>query len=197
VETAGAQRKSSLGDFTFSLLNPTFDLSPFVCGDAESDVDMAEFLKDDALNYQGEQFANTYIFHDANNRTVAYFCISNDCLNDKGEESALWKNGVWNKFHRKQDIPNAKRIRSYPSIKIGRLGVLTEFQGTGLAYELMDFIKGYAIHEIKPACRLLLLDAVNKPRQINYYELNGFKFLLDEDANNEKRLMYFDLLKLS
>jgi len=33
----------------------------------------------------------------------------------------------------------------------------------------MDFIKGYSIMELKPACRLLLLDAYNKPKQIKYY----------------------------
>lgn len=60
----------------------------------------------------------------------------------------------------------------------------------------MDFIKGFAVSDIKPACRLLLIDAYNKPRQINYYEVNGFQFLFDEDAKREKRIMYFDLQKL-
>ncbi len=61
----------------------------------------------------------------------------------------------------------------------------------------MDFIKGYAILELKPACRLILLDAVNLPRQITYYDRNEFKFLLDEDEANPKRVMYYDMKKFS
>jgi GNAT superfamily N-acetyltransferase len=181
---------SSLSDFEFSKLSSEFDLSTFHCGDENYASDIAGFLKDDAANYCDEHMANTYVFHIGKD-VHAYFCLSNDCLNDQGYE-----NTIWNRFHRKQGIPNGKRIRQYPSIKIGRLGVHTKYHRSGIAYELMDFIKGFAVFELKPACRLLLLDAVNQPRQIKYYERNGFKFLLDSDANNDKRLMFFDLRKL-
>jgi len=60
----------------------------------------------------------------------------------------------------------------------------------------MDFIKGYSLLEHKPACRLLLLDAYNKERQISFYKKNDFGFVLDNDENDEKRLMYFDLERL-
>jgi hypothetical protein len=60
----------------------------------------------------------------------------------------------------------------------------------------MDFIKGWVITDHKPACRLLILDAINKPKQIKYYERNDFKPLLDDDTNSKTRIMYYDLLKL-
>jgi GNAT superfamily N-acetyltransferase len=129
------------------------------------------------------------------NKIIAFFSISNDCLNDLGDGKG-YSNKIWNRFHRKVDIPNHKRIRHYPAIKIGRLGVCNEYQKTGLAYELMDFIKGWIIIGLKAACRLLLLDAYNKPRQISYYQNNGFKFLLDDDVNDKNRIMYFDLTPL-
>ena len=174
-----------LEDFVLSPLTSDFDLRKFDCGNS----DINEFLKEDALNYQQHHLANTFLFCNDLSEVVAFFCISNDCLNKKLE------NGIWNKFHRKQSIPNDKRIRQYPAIKIGRLGVDKKFQKSGIAYELMDFIKGYAILDLKPACRLLLLDAYNQPRQLNYYDKNGFIFLHENDLEEPTRIMYFDMKK--
>jgi GNAT superfamily N-acetyltransferase len=181
-----------LSDFIFKPLTESLDVSLFSCGDDNDDVDISNFLKEDALNYQRDNMANTYLFVDEKDIIAAYFSISNDCLNDLGVEENL-QNKIWNKFHKKAKIPNHKRIRSYPAIKIGRLGVAKHCQCTGLAYELMDFIKVYSITDIKPACRLLTLDAYNKERQIKYYKKNGFDFLKETDANESKRAMFFNL----
>ena len=162
-------------------------MAEFDCGDS----DINEFLKQDALNYQQERMANTYVFH-RNKVVIAFFSILNDCLHDKGYEKY-----VWNVFHRKRKIPNSKRFKQYPAIKIGRLGVSVHFQQSGIAYELMDFIKGYSILEQKPACRLLILDAYNQPKQLNYYTKNDFIFLDDSATAGKTRLMYYDLIQLS
>jgi len=177
-------------DFNFSPLNQTDNLSSFDCGSQ----DITDFLKEDARFYQAESLANTYIFWDSDKTVAAFFSISNDCLS-KGSGD-FFTNNVWNRFHRYVDLPNAKRIRQYPAVLVGRLGVQKKYHGTGIAYQLMDFIKGYAVEDCKPACRLLLLDAVNKPKQIAYYERNEFKFLFKEDINEPTRLMYFDLDRL-
>lgn len=179
-----------LKNFEFIALDSNLDLSGFDCGDQ----DISDWLKEDAFIYRNQRMANTYLFHDKG-QIVAYFCMSNDALNDLGEKKGF-TNTIWNRFHRKNAIPNTKRIRNYPAIKIGRIGVSIYFQKTGIAYELMDFIKGFSIIEHKPACRLLLLDAYNKERQINFYEKNGFRFVLDTDQHANKRLMYFDLERL-
>ncbi|MCB9196598.1 MAG: GNAT family N-acetyltransferase [Flavobacteriales bacterium] len=176
-----------LESYDFDILSEQHDISEFDCDDA----DINEFLKDDAFNYQEQKMANTYVFYNGDNKVVAFFSILNDCLNDKGYE-----NGVWNKFHRKR-IPNAKRIRQYPAVKVGRLGVDKSLQGSGLAYELMDFIKGYSISELKPACRLLLLDAYNKEKQLKYYQSNNFEFLDSSTTGDLTRLMFYDLMQLS
>ncbi len=178
----------SLSDYQFIELSPGIDLSGFNCEDA----DINDFLINDALHYQNEKMANTYLFIDDDKKIVAFFSISNDCLNDLGVEKG-YTNTDWNRFHRKADIPNEKRIRSYPAVKIGRLGVCLEQQKTGFAYELMDFIKGFSVINHKPACRLLLLDAKNKERQIKYYSNNGFIFLLDADKLDNNRIMYYNL----
>lgn len=180
-----------LSDFTFTLLDKQTALHHFDCEDA----DINEFLQQDALNYQLQRIANTYLFLENNEEIVAFFSISNDCLNDLGADKG-YTNTIWNRLHRKIFLPNDKRIRLYPAIKIGRLGVSKSYQKNGLAYQLMDFIKGWTLYDHKPGCRLLLLDAYNKERQIKYYQRNGFNLLLDEDACDRTRIMYFDLLRL-
>jgi len=182
----------NLFDFNFIELTDTINLSGFECG--ENDIN--NFLKEDALKYQKEKLANTFLFVGDDNHIVAYFCISNDCLVDKGEAKGF-TNSIFNRLHRKTHIPNAKRIKQYPAIKVGRLGVDSKYQRCGIVYELMDFIKGFSIENHKAACRFLLLDALNKERQIKYYKKNGFEFLLDEDEKEDNRIMYFDMIKIS
>lgn len=177
----------TLLELEFDPLSTGFQLANFDCGDD----DINEFFKQDALDYQREQMANTYVFH-SSMKPIAFFGILNDCLHDKGYVSS-----TWNRFHRKRKIPNSKRIKQYPAIKVGRLGVTKEYQGAGIAYERMDFIKGFSLLEHKPACRLLLLDAYNREKQIKYYERNGFIFLDDTSIGDKTRLMYFDLIQLS
>lgn len=179
----------SLDDFDFTELSDAIDLSSFDC----DDDNINEFLRDDALSYQREKMANTYLFvHEQD--IVAFFCVSNDCLNDLGESKGFTSK-VWNRFQRR--IPNVKRIRQYPSVKIGRLGVCRKYHGTGLSYELMKFIKGFVTIDHRPAVRLLILDAYNKEKQIKYYKNNGFQFFLESDEGDETRLMLYDLKQLA
>ena len=176
-----------LTDLYFHKLTNHFDLQSFDC----DDISINEFVHVDALNFQTEKMANTYLFVNNQNLIVAFFSICNDCLNDKGYE-----NSTWNKLHRSIRLPNSKRIKQYPSVKIARLGIDKQFQGKGLSHQLLDFIKIWTIEESKPACRLLILDAYNQDKQLNLYLKNDFLFLHDKDLNDKHRFMYFDLLRL-
>jgi GNAT superfamily N-acetyltransferase len=175
-----------LSDFSFSPLQEDDDLEGFDCEDAE----MNEFFLEDSKKFQREKITNTYLFKEGTT-IVAFFSISNDCLNDLG-----YDNSIWNRLHRKIKIPNEKRIRQYPAVKITRLGVNKAFQGKGLSHQLLDFIKGWTFIEHKPACRLLILDAYNSHKQIALYEKNDFVFLLSSDQLAKHRFMYFDLMRL-
>lgn len=121
-----------LSDFAFSLLNEDEIINSFDCNDDE----INEFLLEDSKNFQNEKITNTYLFKEGN-EIVAFFSISNDCLNDLGYE-----NSIWNKLHRKIKLPNEKRIRQYPAVKITRLGIDKKYQKNGLSHQLLDFIKG-------------------------------------------------------
>jgi GNAT superfamily N-acetyltransferase len=181
-----------LSNLNFIPLDGDSPISTFDCGLE----DITSFLREDALAYQTEKMANTYLFKDNSHKVLAFFSISNDCLNDLGEHRGF-TNNIWNRLHRFLGLSNPKRIRQYPAIKIGRLGVHKDLHGSGIAYQLMDFIKGWVMIDHKPACRLLILDAVNQPKQLKYYDRNDFKFLLKADEESKTRFMYYDLEKLT
>ncbi len=71
----------------------------------------------------------------------------------------------------------------------------------------MDVIKDWFLtDDNKTGCRFVLVDAVNAPQTLSYYERNGFKPLfpriddekyfynIDKDNDLKTRMYYFDLL---
>ncbi|MDR2622171.1 MAG: hypothetical protein LBC48_06270 [Dysgonamonadaceae bacterium] len=90
-------------------------LSSFECGD----IDLNDFILNDAKNYLKSMLAVTYLLK-ADDEIVAYFCLSYDGLTRSTILSEEEKT-LWNRVGRK--IPNSKRRRTYPAVKIGRLAV--------------------------------------------------------------------------
>ena len=104
-------------------------------------------------------------------------------------------------------IPKDKRIRRYPAVLIGRLGVDVKFANKGIGTELMQIIKFWFIEpDNKAAVRYLAVDALNNPRTLNYYMKNGFVCLFkdeEQEASSSRlkfplktRYMYFDLIEV-
>jgi len=91
-------------------------------------------------------------------------------------------------------IPLEKRYSTLPAVKIGRLGVSERAQCNKLGTNILDFLKVWFTHKNKTGCRFIVVDAYNNPRTINFYEKNGFKFLVDGNKNDSTRIMYFDLI---
>jgi GNAT superfamily N-acetyltransferase len=159
-------------------------LSSFDCGD----VDLNEFLLNDAKNYLKAMLAVTYLVK-IENETVAYFCLSYDSLTRSAvltdEDKALW-----NKVGRK--IPNSKRRRNYPAVKIGRLAVDLKFAKYGIGRHIINSVMAMYIN--KPhhaACRFITVDAYRSA--LNFYEKNDFRYLTSKDEDDDRRAMYFDL----
>ena len=162
-------------------LSEDTDIKPFNCADR----DLNEFLYDDAKHFQKELMAVTYILeYMEGNKTAAYFSLLADKITFNPDEK-----GVWNRLNR--NIPNNKRRKSYPALKIGRLAVSEEFAGHGLGTFILDNIK-YAFSKVKRlGCRFITVDALSTA--VAFYEGNGFKFFTEQDKNDETRLMFFDL----
>ncbi|MDD6723653.1 MAG: GNAT family N-acetyltransferase [Bacteroidales bacterium] len=157
------------------------DIKQFKCADA----DLNEFLLEDAKHFQRELMAVTYLLeYMEQNKTAAYFSLLADKITFKPDEK-----GVWNKLNR--NIPNSKRRRSYPAVKIGRLAVNDDYSGQGIGTFILDNIK-YAFSNVKRlGCRFITVDALKSA--VTFYERNGFQFITESDKNEETRLMFFDL----
>lgn len=166
-------------------LTPATTIRPFKC--AEDDLN--GFLFDDAKHFQMELMAVTYLLEDVDrNITVAYFSLLADKISFSPDEKS-----VWNRLNR--NIPNPKRRRSYPAVKIGRLAVNECFTGEGVGTFLLDSIK-YAFTTVKRlGCRFLTVDALDSATV--FYEKNGFQFFTERDKDEETRLMFFDLKNFS
>ena len=161
-------------------LTPEKEIKSFQC----ADEDLNNFLIDDARNFTKELLAVTYLL-ESEDKTIAYFSL----LNDKVDLEDTTKNER-NRFNR--TIPNAKRYSSYPSVKLGRLAVSSEFSGQKYGTKILDLIKWMFAKNNKTGCRYITVDAY--AQAITFYEKNNFRFLTNEDIGESTRLMYFDLM---
>jgi len=159
-------------------------ISSFNCGDP----DLNDFLHNDSKNYLKSMLAVTYLIK-IEEEIAAYFCLSNDGLTRTTilteEEKALW-----NRVGRK--IPNSKRRKTYPAVKIGRLAVSQQYAGFGIGQHILDAVREiYLSKQHHAGCRFVTVDAYRSALQ--FYERNDFRYLTTKDKDEETRAMYFDL----
>ena len=184
----------------FHLESLSTPISKFDC----SNPDLNEFFINDAVNYVNALMGKSYCFVLKSDPTqiVCAFTVSNDSLNLREHSSRA--NNV------NRAIPNGKRMKTYPAVKIGRLGVSKDFQKMGVGSQVMNFIKAWFIHpENKTGCRFVIVDAYNEEGSLAYYRKNGFKYLyqsvakeaeqyeLKEGDELNTRIMHFDLKPLT
>ena len=159
-------------------LDPCFDC----CND-----DLNEFFFKDSRLVCGELIAVTYAWIE-NGKTLAFFSVSNDAIARKIDKAA------YNRASR--HVPRDKRFTTLPAVKIGRLAVDNTCQSNGIGSAVLSFIKGWFVSENKTGCRFIIVDALNNPNTIRFYEKNGFLFLNPKDHEDKTRLMFFDLLTM-
>lgn len=180
-----------LGDCKLVRLTPETIIKPFDCGDA----DLNEFLVQDSKNFLSGLLAVTYLY-EYGDETVSFFCVSNDKVSHDekvahGEK--VFSNSEWEEFQK--DFPEGKRLRGYPAVKIGRLGINKKYKRMGIGTELLDRLKMSFTENNKTGCRFVTVDAYNDPGVLAFYAHNGFDFLTKTDAEFKTRLMYFDLVR--
>jgi GNAT superfamily N-acetyltransferase len=153
----------------------------FDCGDG----DLNQFFFNDSREACVELVSVTYAWIE-DGTTVAFFSVSNDAISRMADRPAF------NRIARR--MPREKRYPTLPAVKIGRLAVDKHFQSNGLGREILDFIKDWFTFENKTGCRFVIVDALNKPNVLRFYQKNGFAFLSGSDEKDPTRLMYFDLI---
>lgn len=157
-------------------------VTAFDCGDE----DLNDFVIQEAGLYKQAMLAVTYVVEDKQHQIAAYFCLANDKVSITDFNS----NSEFNRF-RKHRFVQEKRLRSYPAVKLCRLGVDIECRGTGMGSFLLDFIKTLFVINNKTGCRFITVDAYKAA--VPFYEKNGFLPLTSKDNNEHTKLMYYDL----
>ena len=166
--------------------------------------DLNDFFANDAITYDKDLMGKTYCWLDnANDRKI----VAMITLANAGIQTTHLPNNP--KRHLNKTIAFNKQGRTYPAVLIGRLGVDKDYQGAQfrIGAQIMDFIKDWFISaDNKTGCRFILVDAVNNPHTLAYYERNGFKPLFPRERDEKSfydidpskelrtRMYYFDLL---
>ena len=168
-------------------LDERFSADDFDCGDA----DLNDFIKREAHFYRTQLLAMPYVLteKDKIDRILAYFTLANEKISVADFPS----NSQFNKFKR-ENFNKEKHLRSYPSVKIGRLAIGKDLQGQGIGTHILRFIKIYFASDNKTGCRFVTLDAYRGATE--FYKRNDFDFLQKEDKN-PTQLMYFDLMSVA
>lgn len=168
-------------------LENTDKIESFDCGDD----DLNDFILNQSSFFKTEKLAVSYTLQSRDNPrdVAAFFSLSNDKISITDFDNKT----LYNRFSRR--FTNRKRLKSYPAVKIGRLGVSESQKGKMVGSFLIDFIKTYFVYNNKSGCRFLTVDAYSDA--IPFYEKNGFIPLNEADAHDKTRLLYFDLNDVS
>ena len=156
------------------------DRPPFDCGDD----DLNEFFNKDSRQGSLQLLAVTYLVL-REGQLVAFFSVSNDSIKKEEVGGTAFKRVV-------AQLTKSKRYSSQPAVKIGRLAVAKDAQGSGLGRNILDFIKAWFTIGNKTGCRFIVVDAY--AQSIDFYQKNGFALLSGNDQKEKTRLMYFDLI---
>lgn len=147
---------------------------------------MNDFIMNESVLYRDALLAVSYVAESSTKQTIGYFSLANDRVSLTDFEN----NTEFNRFRRHRFV-NEKRLKSYPAVKICRLGIDLSVKGCGIGSELLDFIKSYFIVNNKTGCRFITVDAY--AAAVPFYLKNGFEPLTTDDADAYTRLLYFDL----
>ena len=147
---------------------------------------MNDFILNASPLYREELLAVSYVAENDEIGAVGYFSLANDRVSLSDFEN----NTAFNRFRRHRFV-NEKRLKSYPAVKICRLGIDLSAKGFGVGSELLYFIKSYFIENNKTGCRFITVDAYASA--VPFYLKNGFVPLTPDDENDATRLLYFDL----
>ena len=177
--------KNNSEEISILLLTEDYPIKPFDC----EDEDLNDFLFNEAISYQKELLATTFVMEN-DKQTLGYYSLLNDSLQLKEEMFA--SKSQFRKFLREL-MPYPKRhLKTIPALKIGRLAIDKTFKGKGLGSVIMANIISRCIKmNQEQACRLITVDAYKQA--VPFYQKMGFKFLIEGDKDDTTRLMFLDL----
>lgn len=175
----------NLNEYGLRKLRKTSSIKVFDCGDQ----DLNDFIIHESWPYQKARLSVTYIYESEAGNVDAFISLANDRISMSDFENRT----DFNRF-RKKRFPKSKRMKSYPAVKICRLGVNNSMKGHSIGSLLIDLIKTMYLTDTKAGCRFITVDAYRAA--IPFYEKNGFVALNTDDEDDVTRVLYFDLMDL-
>lgn len=148
----------------------TSDLQQQLKGfDCKKEPKIEQFFREESVLNDNQMLSQTYCFYQPKfDEAVCGFCVSSSSISTR-----LIPKSVRNKLNRK--IPYIKQRDHYPAVIVGQLAVFDKYASMHLGDELMQLIKYWVVTQAQQvASRYLLVDAVNHPAVLRYYERNGF-----------------------
>jgi len=167
---------------TFSRLEDAEEVSGFQCKNGPGAVDLEDFLKNNALDYERRNLSRSYLGW-LDDELVGFVTLSCGSLRIRPEAAALQAKAEI------EDIPCV-----IPGVLLGRLAVDDRFQGSGFGPNLFRWSVYLAREQIAPmaGCRFLFIDAYVCRR--TWYEARGCS-IADKTKQNptDTMKMCFDL----
>jgi ribosomal protein S18 acetylase RimI-like enzyme len=155
----------------------------FDCGDG----DLNEYFLKDAIEARAQMTCETFALHhdDAPDVVLGLVSVCNDVVAVKNLRG----------FVQFRTTPEGKlKYKEWPAVKIARLAIKREIQSKDIGTHLVNLLKTLFVFQNRTGCRVMTVDAYNKPRVLNFYDKNGFQFLTEKDKAKHTRSMWFDLL---
>ena len=181
------QKSLENNSFEIIRLNNIESVKNFDCGDK----DLNDFILNHATAFQKHRLSVSYAYANPETGCVLAYCslaydkVAMDDFKDKTE---------FNRFRKKRGFPQRKRLKSYPAVKLCRLGVDVSCRKKQIGTTIIDYVKSMFALDNKAGCRFLTVDAYLDA--VPFYVKNDFQFMNVEDNNPHTRLMYYDLVDL-
>ena len=150
----------------------------FDCGDA----DLNEYFQKDSKHYRANLLTQTYclILQPVPDVAIALLDFCNDAVQLKNTAAEL-------------ETDERARTRSFPAVKLTRIGVAKKFRRQHIGSNALNMIKRFFTMDNRTGCRLITVDAYDNPEILSFYEKNNFQPLLPKDERENTRALYFDL----
>lgn len=176
-------------------------LGDFSCAD---ETDISDFFKSKSFPSANEMLSKSYCLFDADKKEmVAAFCVLNATLSTERLPN-------YSKRSINKELRYEKQRKQYPATLIGQFVVFDKFRKLRLGNELMQFVLSWImVYAQNMGNRFAVVDAINKPKVLQFYEDNHFRYMFRSDEeelqamgkNSDEvlntRMMYFDLMNIN
>jgi GNAT superfamily N-acetyltransferase len=181
---SGERNRFFYREWTLEPLESSTCLETFDCGAK----DLNEFFREDALINEAHLLGKSYVLSRDGYRVgpecppIALICFCNGSIHLTQMEHFEKQTGV-------------TYYEYLPAVKIARLGVHKDFQGSDIGSLVLTMTKSIFLTQNRTGCRILTVDAYKEPRVVAFYERNEFARIPEsaKERKNETWTMYYDL----